>query len=391
MKNKTALIFFLGFLIMQSFQSTSAQNVGIGSESFTPDQSAVLELKSTQQGFLPPRMTTAERDLILQPATGLLIFNTTTNCVEVFIPPIWQSMYCGCTSPNPPTEDTHTPSATEIVWNWNAVIGADGYKYNTINDYSTATDNGTSTTYTQIGLDCETEYTMYVWAYNTCGNSLELTLTENTSDCPFICGTSTVLDIEGNIYNTIQIGNQCWFKENLKTTKYKNDSPISYPGENTTLWQNNTTGAYAWYDNDSATYATLYGALYNWYAVANLSGLCPNGWHIPSNEEWTELADAFGGLTLAGGALKTTGTIENGDGLWYDPNTGATNSSNFSGLPSGRRTSSFCCVGYLNRWWTSSSHNSADGIQRNLEFDGTSFNSDNTSKTIGYSVRCKKD
>ncbi len=85
--------------------------------------------------------------------------------------------------PSAPTAAAHTPSATQIVWNWNTVAGATGYKYNTVNNYATATDNLTSTTYTQTGLTCNTAYTLYVWAYNSCGESSVLTLTESTIAC----------------------------------------------------------------------------------------------------------------------------------------------------------------------------------------------------------------
>jgi len=99
-----------------------------------------------------------------------------------------------------------------------------------------------------------------------------------------------VTDIDGNVYRTVQIGNQVWMAENLKTTKYPDGTSISYPGADNTAWQNNTTGAYAWYNND-ISWKDSYGALYNWHAVNSDKGLCPPGWHVPSDAEWTQLVD----------------------------------------------------------------------------------------------------
>ena len=129
-------------------------------------------------------------------------------------------------APAAPTAAAHTPSATQIIWNWNTVSGATGYKWHTSNDYGAATDNGASVTYTQTGLTCNTGYTLYVWAYNTCGNSTATTLNQTTASC-FTCGTPTVTDIDGNVYNTVVIGTQCWLKENMRTTTYPGGAAIT--------------------------------------------------------------------------------------------------------------------------------------------------------------------
>jgi uncharacterized protein (TIGR02145 family) len=103
--------------------------------------------------------------------------------------------------------------------------------------------------------------------------------------CP---GIPTITDIDGNVYNTVMIGNQCWMRENLKTTKYSDGSPIEYPGSDNEAWANDTSGAYSWYNNDIA-YKNDYGALYNWHAVGNSKGLCPSGWKVPGHEEFSIL------------------------------------------------------------------------------------------------------
>ncbi|MBK8503768.1 MAG: fibrobacter succinogenes major paralogous domain-containing protein [Saprospiraceae bacterium] len=137
-----------------------------------------------------------------------------------------------------------------------------------------------------------------------------------------------VTDIDGNLYRTIKIGTQEWMAENLRTTRYTNGEMISKVN-NSTTWPNANYGAWCWYDT-SSTYELPYGKLYNWYAVNDGRGLCPTGWHEPTDAEWTTLTDFLGGLSLAGGPMKAAGTAH-----WKTPNTGATNASGFSGLPGG--------------------------------------------------------
>src|SRR5205085_6409714 len=116
-----------------------------------------------------------------------------------------------------------------------------------------------------------------------------------------------------------------------------------------TIWASLTTGAYCYYNNDSTTYAATYGKLYNWYAVNDPRGLAPLGWHIPSDAEWTTLENCLGGSSVAGGAMKETGIT-----YWLSPNTSATNSSGFTGLPGGYRNpsdGSFYLISSNGIWW----------------------------------------
>ncbi len=99
-----------------------------------------------------------------------------------------------------------------------------------------------------------------------------------------------MVDVEGNIYETVIIGEQEWMAENLKTTRYKDGSDIKYPGNLELMWIHDNSGAYAWYDNDIA-WKDIYGALYNWYAVNNEKGLCPAGWRVPNDDDWTQLVN----------------------------------------------------------------------------------------------------
>ena len=193
---------------------------------------------------------------------------------------------------------------------------------------------------------------------------------------------STVTDIDGNVYKTIQIGTQIWMAENLKTTKYRNGDPIS----NVTVdaaWTALDTGTYCWYNNDAITYKATYGAIYNWYTVNDSRNIAPTGWHVPSHAEWTTLTTYLGGESVAGGMLTETGTSH-----WSSPNLNATNSSGFTALPSGSRgnNGSFYDVG---GWWSSTEFTWSDAWYRYL--GGGYMYKDGTNKGDGLSVRCLKD
>jgi uncharacterized protein (TIGR02145 family) len=203
-----------------------------------------------------------------------------------------------------------------------------------------------------------------------------------------IAGTiyNKVTDVNGNSYNTIVIGTQTWMAENLKTTKLNDGTDIPLVTNGTT-WGTLLTPAYCWYNNDEATYKVTYGALYNWY-TANTGKLCPSGWHIPSDAEWTTFTDYFGGLSIAGGKMKEAGTSH-----WISPNIGATNESGFTGLPAGYRdkTSGFLNIGTYALWWALTGINSTDSWGRGLyNLDATVYRS-NYYNNHGFSVRCLKN
>ena len=178
-------------------------------------------------------------------------------------------------------------------------------------------------------------------------------------------------------YSTVQIGDQCWFAENLRTTTYLNGEAIPQNLSDAD-WSSTTSGAMAFYEGGPA-----YGALYNWYAVDDARGLCPIGWHVPTDGEWTEMTDFLGGESVAGGQMKTT----------YGWNIGGTgtNSSGFSGLPGGLRYSNgnFLNAGYNADWWSSSPVGS-NAWYRLLDFDYEVFRFTNYLRN-GYSVRCVRD
>jgi uncharacterized protein (TIGR02145 family) len=191
----------------------------------------------------------------------------------------------------------------------------------------------------------------------------------------------------GTAAPVVSICCQSWMTKNLDVDTYRNGDPIPKVTDNA-AWAALTTGAYCYYNNDSATYAATYGKLYNWYAVNDPRGLAPEGWHIPTDFEWTTLADCLGGATVAGGAMKETGTIH-----WTTPNTGATNISGWAGLPGGTRSSGGAFGGVTGDgdWWSATEVSASNGWYRYLYNLTGNIYRDNGGKHFGLSVRCLRD
>ena len=249
---------------------------------------------------------------------------------------------------------------------------------------TTKTANGSGTsTYSSIitGLTPGTTYYIRAYATNSIGTAYgnEISFTTYKEDA--------ISDIDGNYYNTVKIGSQVWISENLKTTRYNNGTDIPLVSNNAT-WSSLTTPGYCWYNNDGGTYKNTYGALYNWYTV-NTGNLCPSGWHVPTDAEWTGLTDFLG--SNAGGKLK-----ESGFDHWTSPNEGATNNSGFTALPGGYRNNLgvFDLVGTQAYWWSKTEYDNPDFSSYSwfrylMNTDGDPhrmFAPDHT----GTSVRCLK-
>ena len=281
-------------------------------------------------------------------------------------------------------------SGTQINLSWtdNATNEA-GYKVQRKTTGGSFTDVGSTgndmSTFSDLGLTNNTAYTYRVYAYNSVGNSLqysnEITITTSTS------GGSSVTDIDGNIYPTVQICNQVWTAKNLDVSHYRNGDLIPQVTD-PTQWSNLTTGAWCYYENNSAN-GTIYGKLYNWYAVNDPRGLAPTGYHVPSNDEWTSLETCLGGASVAGGAMKEAGLMH-----WLTTNTGATNSSGFSGLPGGDRSGNGNFennIGSSGFWWSSTEGSTSSAWNRYLVYDSRLVDRFNDDKPIGFSVRCLRD
>jgi uncharacterized protein (TIGR02145 family) len=195
-----------------------------------------------------------------------------------------------------------------------------------------------------------------------------------------------IKDGDGNVYTFTTIGTQIWLVENLKTTKYNDGTPIPNITDNAT-WGNLNTPGYCWYNNDASTYKDTYGALYNWYAI-NSGKLCPVGWHVPSDSEWTTLTDYLDGESVAGGKLKEISTTH-----WITPNTGATNENGFTALPGGYRVidGTFVSIGGFGGWWSATEHGATYVWIRNMTCNSSSVYRIDDEKEYGFSVRWVKD
>jgi uncharacterized protein (TIGR02145 family) len=248
-----------------------------------------------------------------------------------------------------------------------------------------AIGNGLGTFSTKLtGLNPNTNYYIKAYATNSSGTGYGLEYDFNTgNDTTF----PKIADIDGNVYHIIKIGYQYWMAENLRTTKYNDGTSILRVIINS-AW-NLTSGAYGWYNNDSATYEIPYGKLYNGYAV-NSGKLCPTGWHVPSDAEWKTLGTSLGGENIAGGKLKETGSTH-----WSDPNIGATNEFGFSALPGGYREWDGISLGirYNGYWWSTTEYNTNTSWFRTLSsYTGSLYNYTwGYDRRRGLSVRCVKN
>ena len=292
-----------------------------------------------------------------------------------------------------PTVDTDTASSVTssaamlsatITATGGAAVSATGFKYATNSALTTPSDiagSGTSSPFTGslTGLTAATQYWAVGYATNSVGTSYGDTITF-TTNVPFACGTSTVT-YDGHPYTTVLIGSQCWFKENLRNDNYNDGSPIPGNLDNST-WMYTTSGAQTVYDeggSNGAINLATYGRLYNWYAVTNAAGLCPTGWHVPTDAEWTALETHLG--AGAGNQLKAA-----------SPTWDGTNSSGFSALPGGYRyiSGSFSGLGGYGGWWSSSPSGSS-AWYRDLDFGSSIVYQGSNNVRFGFFVRCVRD
>ncbi len=308
--------------------------------------------------------------------------------------------------PAPPTSLTGTViSTTQINLSWtDNSTNETGFKIERKTGTGTyavvGTVNADVQTYNDLGLTPNTTYTYRMYSYNTAGNSPtysnEVTLFTITTD------------IDGNTYQLVTICNQTWMKSNLNVSHYRNGDVIPQVTD-ATQWGNLTTGAWCYYNNDSANGA-VYGKLYNWYAVNDPRGLAPQGCHIPTDNEWNTLigcldssynSSAIGvQSTIAGGSLKETGTLH-----WINPNTGATNTSGFTALGGNYRFGggggsggawgpnpvTISPLGMTDGFWSSTENDITNAWHRYIGYNNASVKRANNDKADGFYVRCLKD
>lgn len=252
----------------------------------------------------------------------------------------------------------------------------------TIANFKTSLGAGAATFVSSLtGLTPGITYYLRAYATNSAGTGYGNEVTFPTLEI-----TGTVTDVDGNVYPTLAIGTQMWMKENLKTSKLNDGTPIPLVTDNT--WGTLTTSGFGWYNNDVTTYKDTYGGYYNFYTVSS-GKLCPAGWRVPSDVDWTTLFSFLGGTSVAGGKLKETGTAH-----WDSPNTGATNDSGFTGLPGGYRFpndgSSYGGLTQIANWWTSSQADPNLSFHKQLQYDTPTVSQGGNVKNYGRNVRCVK-
>ncbi len=471
---KKFILFLLSCLAAGAL--TQAQ-VSISTDNSAPDNSAMLDVKSTSKGLLIPRMTTADRDVIESPADGLMIFNTTTRCYDTYnaITSAWETIHClacplpaaagsimgtaalcdnqqgftysvdaisGATGyvwnytgtgltissgentnaitadfssatsgnltvtgtnicgngipsagkpitvygavPAAPVAGTNVYSETSIAWTWNSSNDASGYRYNAVDDFATSTENGPANILTQSGLTCNTSYTLYVWAYNTCGHSASTVLTGSTYTCCGVSFTKTHLALGsgvapvnktvtyGNVLYEVTGPNKCWITQNLGATHMAATIDDATEASAGWYWQFNRQQGFK-HDGVNRTPGTAWIAdiLENsdWIAANDPCALLlgvSSGWRIPTYSEWNTVRNqwTYNWMAFDGPlALHRAGFLYPLDGLLT-----------FRGIE-----------GY---YWSSLESNALSASSLFMSI-GTGMSS--AAKTAGYSVRCIRD
>ncbi len=350
-----------------STQNNTGGNLGINTN--TPHPSAALDITDTQRGLLIPRMTATQRNSISNPAEGLMVYQTNeTSGFWYFNGVDWSNINSqGIQGPQGP-QGIQGPQGEQGI---QGLQGAPG------NGFQNGTANGQLLYWKDSA-----------WITVSPGtNGQTLTLCNGVphwGPCPVDTIPSTL----------VTIGSQIWENKNLSTSTYNNGDPIPHVTDSA-QWASLTTGAWCWYNNDSATY-WQYGKLYNWFAVNDPRGLAPSGWHVSTEDDWSKLVkflDPNADTTLNGWQNTNAGGMLKSTTLWNSPNTGATNSIGFGALPAGRRFSSgiFNRIGDFGYFWTSTENDASFAKYRYMSNASSDIHRFFFNKVVGFSVRLVKD
>jgi uncharacterized protein (TIGR02145 family) len=408
-KINTQTAAFLTAALLGTASSTIAQSVSISPTGNAPDNSAASDIRDfTDKGVLIPRLTTAQRNAIPSPAFSLLIFNLTTGCYEFWDGSSWIALQpCAGVLSVGPAAGSHSSTQTSITWVWGAVSTATAYYVNTTNNFATATNIGNTTSYTQSGLSCGQNYTLYVWAENECGTSTPSTFTFSTSSCvPSAgCGSQVFMAVNVNVGTMINGSNEQ--NNNSQVEKYcYNDKPA-----NCTTYG----GLYQWAEAVGEPYSsnsTLVGG--SWQSCdpcgsGGRQGICPAGYHIPTDLEWSRyewcvednIAPA-GWTSLStfqtpGWRGSPSSTAGVGAKLKANssntPSWDGTNASGFTALPAGARypDGGFRFLGSGCSFWSATESLAAYAWGHGLSTGDWQSGRNAVSKTYGFSVRCLQD
>ena len=288
--------------------------------------------------------------------------------------------------PGAPTIGTATEGNTQATVTFTAPVSNGGSPitgYTVTSNPGNISGTGAVSPIIVTGLTNGTAYTFTVIATNANGNSLP----SSASNLVTPHTPETISDIDGNIYNIVSIGSQVWMAENLKVTKYLNGELI---GTTTLDISGESAPKYQWaYGNDENNVPT-YGRIYTWFAITDNRGVCPTGWHVPTDTEWETLKSSLGDPTLAGGKLKETGTLH-----WLTPNTGATNETGFTAVPGGYRllNGSFASINLTSYHWSSTvdASNTAFGLGQGLHYNDAVMLRGGYDMHEGAYIRCLKN
>jgi len=425
-------VYFLltGLLILS--QLSFGQGVGINTAGNDPDPSALLDISATPgsgAGILVPRISQDDRDAIESPADALIIFNTSSRCMEIYnaVPQLWETVHCLCNLPPGPGAQAATGvGATSFHANWQSVPGALGYILDVATDESFSSlilsefNVGNVLTWQLTDLSCESGYFFRVRAISSCGiGAYSEPVGVTTGTCPFVCGSSLLVDPrDGKSYTTVWVegsvtpycggSGQCWMAENLNfgTQIHPAETQTSGGDDNNTSVEKYCHGMVN--GTDTQGDCEVYGGLYQWNEAMGHTGsvsgngpgpqgVCPPGWHLPTDNEWKCLEMKLG-LTLAqADATDWRGTdqgtrIKSTSG-WEDDGNG-NNNSGFNALPAGSRTQSslgFANFGNYAGFWSSTQSSTTAGTFRNLLSAETGIRRANVAKTSAFSVRCVQD
>jgi uncharacterized protein (TIGR02145 family) len=415
-------LFLLLLIIAGIFPAIILAQVSINTDGSPADNSSMLEIKSTTKGFLSPRMTQAQIVSIPNPANGLLVYSTTDDKMYIFVASLnqWKELAYGSgTLALPSTYSIGSGgscSNTSVQGSYNVGYILNDLNYvsiqvsvSTVGTYTISTNLLNGYSFSKSGIFTTTGYQTVdlmgigtplleqtdTFIANATNGGGTCTFTIGVQNGPPNCGV--VIDSrDGKSYNTVVIGSQCWMSQNMNIgTRI-----------NALVDQSNNSILEKYCYDDIESNCDIYGGLYQWAEMVqylngatnttswnpppsgNVQGLCPQGWHVPSDDDWTQLTTFLGGESVAGGAMKETGTIH-----WVTPNIGATNLSGFTSLPGGDRgyDANWYNLTYRSVIWSSSQNGDSNAWYRILCHCDIAAEKLSYFKVGGFSLRCLQD